>query len=54
MLPVRGIPKLVIANDEAVAAAAAWPSPLIPVSEPFTETSRFSIASKGPRQRSLS
>ena len=54
ILPVNGIPKLVIANDEAVAAAAAWPSPLIPVSEPFTETSRFSIASKGPRQRSLS
>jgi hypothetical protein len=28
ILPVNGIPKLVIANDEAV-AAAAWPSPLL-------------------------
>jgi hypothetical protein len=28
ILPVNGIPKLVIANDEAV--AAAWPSALIP------------------------
>jgi hypothetical protein len=27
ILPVRGIPKLVIANEEAV--AATWPSPLI-------------------------
>jgi hypothetical protein len=27
ILPVNGIPKLVIANDEAV--AAAWPSPLL-------------------------
>jgi hypothetical protein len=29
ILPVNGIPKLVIANEEVV-AAAAWPSPLIP------------------------
>jgi hypothetical protein len=31
MLPVNGMPKLVIANEEAV-AAAAWPSPpLLPL-----------------------
>jgi hypothetical protein len=29
ILPVNGIPKLVIANEEAV-AATTWPSPLIP------------------------
>ena len=30
ILPVNGIPKLVIANNEDAVAAAAWPSPLIP------------------------
>ena len=30
ILPVRGIPKLVIANEEAI-AAAAWPSQLTPL-----------------------
>ena len=31
ILPVKGIPRLVIVNDEAV-AAAAWPSPpLVPL-----------------------
>jgi hypothetical protein len=31
VLPVNGIPKLVIATEEAV---AAWPSPLVPLLRP--------------------
>ncbi len=44
LLAINVIPKLVIANDEAV-AGAAWPSLIIHVSEPFIQTNRFSIAS---------
>jgi hypothetical protein len=29
ILPVNGIPKLVIANEEEAVTAAAWPSPLL-------------------------
>jgi hypothetical protein len=40
LLPVNGIPRLVIANEDAV-AAAAWPSPLLPLLIPRICISTF-------------
>jgi hypothetical protein len=39
ILPVNGIPKLFIANEEAV-AAAAWPSILLPLLIPLPQYER--------------
>jgi hypothetical protein len=40
ILPVNGIPQIVIANEEAV-AVAAWPSPLLPILIPGICISTF-------------